>query len=61
MATLGEVAAQWSRMPEMEGWEPLLLEKLIGDLRMLAREALAEHKHLFLWGSLSQRAAAVGK
>ena len=51
-ASIAGLAADWSRAPDMEGWELATLEKLILDLRKLAGEALAAHKGLFLWGSL---------
>ncbi len=49
---VAQVAKKWVQTEELATWSADELEPVISDLIRLADKALAEHKDLYLWGSL---------
>lgn len=45
-------AVAWVKSEELNGWSVKDAQRLIGDLRRLAREAIADNKQVYLWTSL---------
>ncbi|MFJ5988328.1 hypothetical protein [Lentzea sp. NPDC092896] len=46
---LYEIAAAWAKIEELEGFDPVVLADVLGQLRDLAAEAVKNEERLYCW------------